>query len=227
MDFRKRCALIMIGLSLSGGGLSSTTAFATTTAEVGTQNEINVKSLPIALLNKRVSMHMNRNAEKLIEAVRLLDESGAVITPEQKRAVLVHLVQKYDGAQVDYDIRDDSQDGPATRGHSFSEKWVNGGLNDFAGKKSALPELRSYYGKTAASSALIGAGGGATVGGLPGAIIGAIGGQVAYTRFNDAQNDMKRWIRKDSSKGGCRVTATDEFPIASLGSQKQAKIQKL
>lgn len=105
---------------------------------------------------------------------------------------------------------------------SFSEKWVNGGLNTFAPNKSALVALHTYYGKTAVSLMLGGLAGGALVAGLPGAIVGAVGGNLLANRFNAAQTDIGELINAGATQGGCRITVVDEFPIASLASQTQA-----
>lgn len=46
-------------------------------------------------------------------------------------------------------------------------------------------------------------------------------------KFRDANNHMKGWINVGSSKGGCRIRLTDEFPIAILNTTEQSKIRKL
>lgn len=105
---------------------------------------------------------------------------------------------------------------------TFYEKWVNGGLNTFAPNKSALVALHTYYGKIAVSLMLGGPAGGALVAGLPGAVVGTVGGNLMANRFNTAQADIGELINAGATQGGCRITLVDEFPIASLASQTQA-----
>lgn len=218
----------MTALSLSGVILPVTDALASTHTAPTQVKASKVTALPIGLQGKKVKVHTNAKWRQLTSELQRLEEHSSLITSEQQKAKLTELVHEYDGAQVDYDILDDNDFQMQSRkGHSFSEKWVNGGLNDFAYKKSALPDLQAYYGKTAGSTAVLGAGGGGAIGGWVGAIVGAVGGTVASGYFRDAQKDMKKWINKGSSKGGCRVTLTDEFPISYLSSQKQTKIKKL
>lgn len=64
-------------------------------------------------------------------------------------------------------------------------------------------------------------------GGPPGALVGAIGANVLADYFRSANSDMKRWLDVGSSKGGCRIILTEEFPISSLGSTTQSAIKKL
>ena len=65
---------------------------------------------------------------------------------------------------------------------------------------------------------------GGAFGGILGAAGGAIAGKILAGHVDEAQKDVKKMINKNRSKGGCRVTLTDEFPISSLNSRKQAKI---
>lgn len=129
-----------------------------------------------------------------------------------------YLINKYDGAQSTVYIS-----GRA----SYSEMFKTGGYNAFASSKSSMANLRDDYGTSATLLQTAGILGGAMVGGPAGAVLGLIGATILATRFKDANSDMKKWISVGSSKGGCRVTATDEFPIASLNTVTQSPIQKL
>lgn len=100
---------------------------------------------------------------------------------------------------------------------------MNGGYNAFATSRSGMESLRSGYGTTAALLVANGTVGGAMAGGPA----GAIGANVLAGYFRYANSDMKRWLDVDSSKGGCRITLTEEFPISSLGSTTQSAIKKL
>ncbi len=60
--------------------------------------------------------------------------------------------------------------------------------------------------------------------GLFGAIFGAGAGGILSVRSGSAQSDVKTMINNGKSKGGCRITLTDEFPIASLTSTSQSKL---
>ncbi|QBO37380.1 hypothetical protein EQG49_13335 [Periweissella cryptocerci] len=135
------------------------------------------------------------------------------------------LLTKYDGAEVSYEFADNVGDTRVLTVEGFYEKITKGGVNDFASSKKALPKLRSYYGRIEIAGAE-GVGLGAASGPI-GALLLVSGSTVLIERANAAQSDIKAWIAKGSSKGGARITVTDEFPISSLKSIKQAKIKKL
>lgn len=234
MNIKKSSVILMTVFSLSGIMVPMTQALAATTEQHALNEPTQYNPVPSALRGMRVKIHTNDKWDKLSEEAGKFSSQSNLITPEQKKAKYQELIAKFDGAQIDYDIEDEAGR-PQLRGHAFSEKFVNGGLNDFAYKKAGLADLRSYYGKTALSLKGFGAGTGAgsgfvaagPLGSAVGSLVGAVGGAVVGGHFDEAQRDMKKWISKGSSKGGCRVTATDEFPIASLGSQKQTNIRKL
>jgi len=233
MNIKKSSVILMTAFSLSGIMVPTTQSLAATTEQQTLNVPVQYNLVPPALRGLRVRVHTNNKWNKLSEEAIKINLQSNLITPEQEKAKYQELITKFDGAQIDYDIEDETGR-PQARGHAFSEKFVNGGLNDFAYKKAGLADLRSYYGKTALSlkglGATSGAATGSTVGPLGtavGALVGMVGGTVVGSHFDEAQRDMKKWISKGSSKGGCRVTATDEFPIASLGSQKQTNIRKL
>lgn len=129
-----------------------------------------------------------------------------------------YLIKKYDGAQSTVYIS-----GRA----SYSEMFKTGGYNAFASSKYSMANLRNDYGTCATLLQTTGVLGGAMAGGPAGALLGLIGSTILGTRFRDANSDMKKWINVGSTKGGCRITATDEFPIASLNTITQSPIKKL
>lgn len=90
-----------------------------------------------------------------------------------------------------------------------------------------MERLRSDIAITATLLVTDGTLGGAIVAGPLGAVIGLIGSAILGSRVRDGSNDMKRWLDVDSSKGGVRITETEEFPIASLQSISQSPIKKL
>lgn len=144
---------------------------------------------------------------------RSLDGENTISQEEYFR-----LVEKYDGAKAVVRVN---------RAVAFSEQLVNGGYNAFATSRSGMESLRSGYGTTAALLVANGTVGGAMAGGPAGALVGAIGANVLAGYFRSANSDMKRWLDVGSSKGGCRITLTEEFPISSLGSTTQSAIKKL
>lgn len=155
------------------------------------------------------------------------------LLPSDFKVKMRSLIQKYDGAEVTYSIYNNEMEikngirtlrKSITKPAAVQEKFIDGGINDFAKSKSALAKLRTYYGKCYALSVTAGSIAGATFGGPMGAVAGVFGGSVLGTRCSQAQSDVKRMINKGRSKGGCRMTITDEFPIASINSKKQAKI---
>ena len=87
--------------------------------------------------------------------------------------------------------------------------------------------MRDDYGLNATLLLTDGTLGGAMAGGLVGALLGALGAGLLAGYFRDANNHMKEWINVGSSKGGCRITLTDEFPIAKLNTVEQSPIKKL
>ena len=126
-----------------------------------------------------------------------------------------YLINKYDGAQSTVSIS-----GRA----SLSDMFKPGGYNAFASSKSSMANLRDDYGTCATLLQSVGVLGGAMAGGPAGALLGLIGSTILGTRFRDANSDMKKWINVGSSKGGCRITATDEFPIASFNTLTNSPI---
>ena len=148
------------------------------------------------------------------------------MSASSKKKYISGLLKKYDGAESDITITDTvkSHGKKIRKSYKFKEKLVKGGLNDFAKSKSGLEELRTYYGKIYVTIVSGGTVAGAVLGGLPGAVVGGLSTSLAGHRFDDAQKDVKKMINKGRRKGGCRITLTDEFPIKSLKSTKQARI---
>ncbi|WP_314065978.1 hypothetical protein [uncultured Vagococcus sp.] len=137
-----------------------------------------------------------------------------ILSQEETAALLA----KYDGAETTVYVN---------RAAAYQSKLVNGGANFLATTKSGMSTLRSEMATTATLLKANGVVGGAVLGGLAGAILGFMASSVFADRCSSGSNDMKRWIDVGSSKGGVRMTLTEEFPISSIGSTSQAKIQKL
>lgn len=146
------------------------------------------------------------------------------LLPQDLQKQMQALIKKYDGAEVSYNINEN--DSPnvnkrvgimrsITKPASVQEKFVDGGVNDYAKSKSALGKLRTYYG-TCENLILAGA-----FAGPIGAATGAFGGKILGKRCSQAQSDVKKMINKKRSKGGCRMTLTDEFSIGSVNSKNK------
>lgn len=147
-------------------------------------------------------------------AIRRVSEEGSYITEEE----FWNLAKKYDGAERTVYV---------SRAAAYSEKFVKGGYNAFAYSKTGMKKLRDDYGICATGLLVDGVLTGAIAGGVAGALVGAIASDILGARFRDANNHMKEWINVGSSKGGCRITLTDEFPIAKLDTVQQSPIKKL
>lgn len=127
------------------------------------------------------------------------------------------LILKYDGAEVHYAYGDNTFARGLYDTTGWSEKFVNGGINDYATSKTGLANLRDYLGFCSIGLAVNGAGYGAVIGTI-------IGAAVLAKRCDQGQSDVKTMISKNRSNGGVRMTLTAEFPICSLTSQTQCSI---
>ena len=124
----------------------------------------------------------------------------------ETKALIQSLILKYDGAEVHYAYGDNTFARGLYDTTGWSEKFVNGGINDYG-------------------LAVNGAGYGAVIGGVIGAVVGTIiGAAVLAKRCDQGQSDVKTMISKNRSNGGVRMTLTAEFPICSLTSQTQCSI---
>ena len=144
---------------------------------------------------------------------------------EETKNLIQSLILKYDGAEVRYAYGNNNFARGLYDTTGWSEKFVNGGINDYATSKTGLANLRDYLGFCAAGLAVNGAGYGALIGGVIGAVVGTIiGAGVLAKRCEQGQSDVKSMINKGRSNGGVRMTLSAEFPICSLTSQTQCAI---
>lgn len=174
------------------------------------------------IVNAEVSSPNDKWNQFMTEAKQLQEQNLPV---QEYKTKLQGLLDKYDGAEADVELSVTDPSSPETNSikpKSVHEKLIKGGVNDFAKSRSALNALRDYYGKEAAMAA----GGSAVSAGLPTIItiiFGVALGDAAY-QFEQANNDVKTMINLNWKKGGCRVTATDEFPISNLTSLTQTSL---
>ncbi|MDT2750975.1 glycine zipper family protein [Enterococcus thailandicus] len=160
------------------------------------------------------------NSPEMKEQIALHEESQKTID------LIQSLIVKYDGAEVKmcYAVQT-LGDYIVPLGNGWSEKFVNGGINEYATTKAGLANLRDYLGGAAVGFAVNGAAYGAVIGGVMGAVVGVIiGAGILSNRCNQGQADIKVMINKGRTKGGVRLTLTAEFPICSLDSQTQCAI---
>lgn len=129
---------------------------------------------------------------------------------------IANLITKYDGAEI-----------TVFAAGKYSTKFVNGGVNSYASNKSGMGQLRSDLAMTATLLLTDGTLGGAAIAGPLGALVGLLGSGILGNRCSGASNTMKSWINVGSSRGGVRITLTEQFAISSLNSQKQSPIKKL
>lgn len=208
----KKCKKLVLKMLVLTLAVSAFTVFGTTKVSAAESNEN--KSVEV-VTNKQCDLFENEvNQLKNANAKSRGTSNEAVLTKEQ----FFELVKKYDGAErTVYE----------SRGASYSEKFKWGGYNAFAYSKKGMQNLRDDYGACATLLITDGTLVGAMAGGVAGALVGAIGSNILATYFRDANNHMKDWINIGSSKGGCRITLTDEFPIAKLDTLSQSAIKKL
>lgn len=107
---------------------------------------------------------------------------------------------KYDGAEVHYAYGNNHFARGLYDTTGWPEKFVNGGINDYATSKTELANLRDYLGFCATGLAGNGAGYGALIGGVIGAVVGTIiGAGVLAKRCEQGQSDIKSMINKGRS----------------------------
>lgn len=169
----------------------------------------------------------NEQWKEFSKECKLLSQQN--LPEDQLSAKMQDLLNKYDGAEADIQLNDAGATNEVglrsiTKPASVHEKIVKGGVNDFAGSTSALAKLRTYYGLIQDELVTGGAVVGVISAGLFGAIFGAGAGGILSVRSGSAQSDVKTMINNGKSNGGCRITLTDEFPIASLTSTSQSKL---
>lgn len=143
----------------------------------------------------------------------------ALNSKETNRQVMFdYFARKYDGAKVT------CIGGKAT---GVSETFYVGGYNIFASTKTALEYCRTQLSHTATLLQTAGTLTGSVLGGPAGALLGLLGATILASRFRDGSATMRSWINVGSTKGGSRMTLTEEFPIATLNTTSQSPIKPL
>lgn len=219
----KLVAILLSCLSLLGSvvpGVTQIVDAAEKTASVPAENHFQLDQVTIVEsyeLYKTFVKEVNRPEIKQ----QLLNQPDSAET----KVLIQSLILKYDGAKVHYAYGDNTFARGLYDTTGWSEKFVNGGINDYATSKTGLANLRDYLGFCSVGLAVNGAGYGAVIGGVIGTVIGTIiGAAVLAKRCDQGQSDVKTMISKNRSNGGVRMTLTAEFPICSLTSQTQCSI---
>ncbi|MBF8808741.1 MAG: hypothetical protein IC227_11480 [Enterococcus lacertideformus] len=167
------------------------------------------------------SVHIIKN-DKMLGLEKELNSPQVKLALHSKttdqQAMFDYFAKKYDGAQITY---------VGGRATGVSETFYVGGYNVFASNQSALNYCRTQLATTATLLQANGTLGGALLGGPAGALIGLLGATILAGRFRDGSSTMKSWINVGSSKGGSRMTLTEEFPIATLNTTYQSPIKPL
>ena len=166
--------------------------------------------------NTKISI-TNANKKWYVLNKKIQDVSKGNLSDKEKQVQISNLMKQYNGAEATFVIKNANvaHGRKVKKPAKIKEKIIKGGLNDFVYSKSGLNALRTYYGKLSAESSAIG-----LLGGFPGKLFEKTLGK----HFGEAQSDVKKMINKGRSRGGCRVTITDEFPIKSINSLKQARL---
>jgi len=159
----------------------------------------------------------NAKGVELINEVQSVDARMKLINPDTRNSEVRYLLEKYDGA--DFNSVGSTSD--------WNEHVQDGGMNCFGYTKKGLDYIRSDASTAADLCKVGGATAGAAMGGLIGVIIGAAGGSVISGHLSGGASIMAQWIQAGSTKGGCRITLTDHFPIDSVNSQTSCKVRKL
>ncbi|EGO2842887.1 hypothetical protein IBQ15_002643 [Enterococcus faecalis] len=216
--FRKSklvCVIATLLLGVSTFVISGVSVYASDFEEDSVEQDFTIETnAKWDAFEKELSFRIaNSNSNNIVKrSLENVQESG--ITKQE----LQELIIKYDGAERTIRTK---------RAAAFSEKFVNGGYNAFADNKSGMVALRDELGTTATLLQANGTLGGAIAGGPAGALIGLVRATILATYFRNANGHMKEWIAVGSSKGGIRITVTDEFPIAQLDTVEQSPIKVL
>ena len=120
------------------------------------------------------------------------------------------LVEKFDGAEATV---------VSAQAASYSQKFVNGGVNAFAHSNSGLHIL---YGDLREAALKVRVGGvvGGSLGGVIGGLIGGVSGYALSRNIYKAADGVYEFIDKGYKAGGARFTLTNGFPIGYLTSVK-------
>lgn len=135
-----------------------------------------------------------------------------------QQALFDYFAEKYVGAKMSY---------VGGRSAGVSETFYIGGYIVFASNKSALEYCRTQLATSATLLQANGTLGCALLGGPAGALIGLLGATILAGHFKDGSSTMRSWINVGSSKGGSRMTLTEEFPIGTLNTTSQSPVKPL
>lgn len=150
------------------------------------------------------------------------------LSDSEKEKKITDLFIEFEGAEVSLAVVDNDSFSTARASNpnysqtGWTEKFVNGGLNDYATTKAGLKNLKGYYnyckGVALGSTTSFGA----AIGGGMGALAGLLTGSVLYARLNTGESLCSSYINAGKTKGGVRMTVTDCFKINSINSIKRA-----
>lgn len=164
---------------------------------------------------------------KKINSAEFKNEFNSLSDSEKEKKI-TDLFIEFEGAEVSLAVVDNDSFSTARASNpnysqtGWTEKFVNGGLNDYATTKAGLKNLKGYYnyckGVALGSTTSFGA----AIGGGMGALAGLVTGSVLYARLNTGEGLCSSYINAGKTKGGVRMTVTDCFKISSINSIKRA-----
>ena len=164
---------------------------------------------------------------KKINSAEFKNEFNSLSDSEKEKKI-TDLFIEFEGAEVSLAVVDNNSFSTARASNpnysqtGWTEKFVNGGLNDYATTKAGLKNLKGYYnyckGVALGSTPSFGA----AIGGGMGALAGLLTGSVLYARLNTGESLCSSYINAGKTKGGARMTVTDCFKINSINSIKRA-----
>ncbi|MFR3751123.1 MAG: hypothetical protein ACLTWV_14985 [Intestinibacter bartlettii] len=164
---------------------------------------------------------------KKINSAEFKNEFNSLSDSEKEKKI-TDLFIEFEGAEVSLAVVDNDSFSTARASNpnysqtGWTEKFVNGGLNDYATTKAGLKNLKGYYnyckGVALGSTTSFGA----AIGGGMGALAGLLTGSVLYARLNTGESLCSSYINAGKTKGGVRMTVTDCFKINSINSIKRA-----
>ncbi|TPR16713.1 hypothetical protein [Apilactobacillus timberlakei] len=220
----KLCAVSLSSLTLLTTSIGAIGANAdNTTNDMSFNNTEQNRSV---MSNDRLTAKVTSSNQKYKDAQQEISTlSTQNLNDNDKNSKIQQIINKYNGAEANISIVENNMNPLfvskfATK-DDVKEKFIDGGVNDFAYNKKGLNSLRTYYGGLEATA--ITGGGAATVWGGPiTTFIGLAGGGLVSRRAGQAQTDVKSMISSNKHSGGCRMTVTEEFAIPSLYSEDEA-----
>lgn len=148
-----------------------------------------------------------------------LENNDVQLTEEE----VVDLFEKYDGATITYTPNNVDSSFRAVAASGSSYRIVNGGVNAFATNKTAMKSLANTFSQQAQAITV----GGIAVG-MPfagyGALITGLSASAVGAKFSDASRIMNEWYNSSASRGGVRMTVTEQRPISSPTATAKATI---